>query len=533
MWLSEIIVLFILFIVISTRPAVISRIKSLFGLKYHGSGARLPPGPPFGCSLANARKNGARVWEEYAQWATESGPLMYVTYGRTSLLLISSAKIASDLLNKRSRIYSDRPSTIMFGELIGQDQTVFRTPLNASRFKIYRKLIADEIGGSGEQRYVKVMEEQRDEFLSMLKDNPEGFLTHIKTNAAAIILRVSYGYTIKDPSTDAFLAEIQEYVQALSSEGSFGKWLVDSYPLLKYLPTWFPGASFHTFAKEQRKRNERLVREPKEWVKEQMKKGTAEPSFVERMLRRLEHEEEGVGKREKGSGTMEELLGYAAAALYVGGADTTVAVVMSFFLLMTQYPTIQSRAQAEIDGWISSHDRLPTSADRLHLPYTFALVKETMRFPPVVPLGLPHRLTDDDIYEGMFIPKGTTVIGNIWAILHDSELYPDPMTFDPTRHLPQDIIGRPPQPDPLDYTFGFGRRARPGNQFAVTSLFITLSSLLAVFDILPPLDELGQVEEMNVGHGGGTVSHPQTFECRIVPREGWQAVLEGLSLRRE
>ena len=58
-------------------------------------------------------------------------------------------------------------------------------------------------------------------------------------------------------------------------------------------------------------------------MKEQMKKGTAEPSFVERMLRRLEHEKDiGTGEGENSSQDMEELIGYAAAALYVGGADT-------------------------------------------------------------------------------------------------------------------------------------------------------------------------------------------------------------------
>lgn len=56
----------------------------------------------------------------------------------------------------------------------------------------------------------------------------------------------------------------------------------------------------------------------------------------------------------------------------------TVSAIYSFFLAMTLHPDARSRAQAEIDA-VVGRDRLPTFADREHLPYTEALVQEVFR----------------------------------------------------------------------------------------------------------------------------------------------------------
>ena len=80
---------------------------------------------------------------------------------------------------------------------------------------------------------------------------------------------------------------------------------------------------------------------------------------------------------------------------------------------MALCPEVQRRAQADIDLEIA-HDRLPTLDDFDSLPYLRAIIKETLRWGPVAPLGLPHRVMQDDFYEGYFIPKGATIVGNVW-----------------------------------------------------------------------------------------------------------------------
>lgn len=68
-------------------------------------------------------------------------------------------------------------------------------------------------------------------------------------------------------------------------------------------------------------------------------------------------------------------------------------------------PDAQKRAQEEIDR-VVGRDRLPTYDDCESLPYTEAILREVLRWKPVSPIGVPHRVIDDDIYKGFLIPKG-------------------------------------------------------------------------------------------------------------------------------
>jgi len=113
-----------------------------------------------------------------------------------------------------------------------------------------------------------------------------------------------------------------------------------------------------------------------------------------------------------------------------------MTLVLQFFLAMMEYPEKMAKAQREIDS-VVGNDRLPTFTDRKNLPYVEALFNECFRYGASVPLctrflplglpgrpsypfwsALPHRLMEDDIYEGMFIPKGTLVFANIWCDYH-------------------------------------------------------------------------------------------------------------------
>ena len=60
--------------------------------------------------------------------------------------------------------------------------------------------------------------------------------------------------------------------------------------------------------------------------------------------------------------------------------------MQTFVLAMAMYPDVQKKAQAEIDAVIGC-DRLPDLDDLDSLPFIDAVVKETLRWQPVIPMG--------------------------------------------------------------------------------------------------------------------------------------------------
>lgn len=82
---------------------------------------------------------------------------------------------------------------------------------------------------------------------------------------------------------------------------------------------------------------------------------------------------------------------------------------MVFIVAMIMFPDIQKKAQKEIDCIIGG-GRLPQYSDQKSLPYIQAVVREVIRWKPIVPLGLAHANDEDDTYRGYYIPKGKCVI---------------------------------------------------------------------------------------------------------------------------
>lgn len=75
------------------------------------------------------------------------------------------------------------------------------------------------------------------------------------------------------------------------------------------------------------------------------------------------------------------------------------------FHALPRHPLVQKKAQEEIDR-VAGLDRLPDYSDQASLPYIEAIYREVMRWRPVLSLGIPRNVFEDDIYNGYFRPKG-------------------------------------------------------------------------------------------------------------------------------
>ncbi|KAG8930433.1 hypothetical protein FRC01_002765 [Tulasnella sp. 417] len=173
------------------------------------------------------------------------------------------------------------------------------------------------------------------------------------------------------------------------------------------------------------------------------------------------------------------------------GLETTEATMQSFVLAMILFPSIQKKAQAEIDRVIGPR-RLPTFKDQSDLPYLHAVILETLRWNPVLSNGLPHVSRKDDVYDGYFIPKGTSVIANAWGFSRNPKYYSNPSVFDPDRYLKQT-----PELDPREFVFGYGRRICPGKDLAFQNVWILAASLLWASDLVGAEDKLASLPDVD------------------------------------
>ncbi|KAG1358789.1 putative Flavonoid 3',5'-hydroxylase [Cocos nucifera] len=130
------------------------------------------------------------------------------------------------------------------------------------------------------------------------------------------------------------------------------------------------------------------------------------------------------------------------------------------------------------------------------LPYLQAICKEVLRMHPTTPLSLPHLCNQACQVDGFYIPKGTRLLVNIWAIGRDPDIWENPLEFNPDRFLSGkganiDLQGTDFELMP----FGAGRRTCVGKSLGILFVQYILGTLLHSFDWMIPDGKEVDMEE--------------------------------------
>ncbi|RDB17679.1 hypothetical protein Hypma_001255 [Hypsizygus marmoreus] len=468
--------------------------------------APLPPGPPGDPVLGHLRHIPQEHAElQFHEWGKIYGDVIHLDLLGRSLIILNGVQAAVDLLDKRSANYSDRPRFVVL-ELLGfVNHTISLMPYG-KRFQRHRRMMHEHLMPDRSERYRPIQLRKSRVLLQNLLTNEAEREQIILRFSTAIIMQVSFGHQVNSDD-DIYVKIAQESGDIVNNAGPSGSTPIDFFPFLQYFPTWFPGAYYAGYAREKRPGISRLHNFPFEQMQKDMAAGNAEPCF-------LSHHLEGLNRDgTKYPNTAEDIKG-AAGMLYFAATDTTASTLSTFFLAMTLYPECQMRAQKEIDVAIGP-ERLPDFSDLGSLPYIDCIVQETLRWLNAIPMGVPHRSMEDDIYNGMFIPKGSIIIANTRGMTLDERIYADPHIFNPSRYLPKPEGNGEPYPIG---PFGFGRRICPGRHLAQASIWMAAASILATMNISKAVGEDGKAITPKVDYSCGITSHPLPYQCRIQPR---------------
>ncbi|KAF7330077.1 Cytochrome P450 [Mycena kentingensis (nom. inval.)] len=515
----------------------------------------LPPGPPKWFLVGNLfNMPTARQYEVFTHWTrVYNSDILHLSVAGKSIIVLSSAAAAHELLEKRSGMYSDRPRMPMVRELMGWEEHSLGLMGYGPRWLLHRKVLQTAFNKGAIPTYNPSLSSLTERLLRDLLRDPAAFMDHFKKMSGALVMLLVYGLDVNS-AADPYIHANEAALEGIITAGVAGRYLVDAIPVLKYIPEWFPGAGFKRQARIWREATKHAVEAPFAETCRRME--SSNPSSSRSLVVNLTSiQAEGTCNPCFVSSALEdpsptdlaqiEIVKNSAGSVYTASVDTLRSALSTFVLAMLAYPEVQHRTYAEISRFLQTQEegeelifRLPRPEDELGLPYIGAVVKEVLRWRNITPLGsprprcdspaegltrpaIPHCVSEEDVYRGYRIPKGAVVLGNVWAILHDETVYSNPDAFNPDRFL-----GDTPEPDP-DAAFGFGRRACPGQHLAKSIIFLSIARILAVFEIHKAIDaEDGVVVvEPSGAYSDGLSVSPLPFKCAFQLRS--EEVLEG------
>lgn len=476
---------------------------------------KLPPGPEPIFFVGNVSQiPPIHSWLKFKEWSDKYGPIFRFSVFGVHHYVVSTEKIANELLRDRGANYSSREQLPAAAVLLGGSEVPLFLPVEPGNAKTKtwkngRKFLHTAIGPNAVTAYFSIHDLESLLLISALIKEPEKYERWYERYAAGVVFRLTYGKAV-DSGQEPYLVEALRTLRVTEHAASPGAYLVDVFPSMMMLPVWI--APWKSYLLKEGKAATKHFVGLRDEVRKEMAAGRTTDSFATKLLEN--QEETGLNDIEGA---------FLLGTLYGAGAGTTSATLISYTLAMVLHPQWQRKVQDEVD---KIGDRLPNFDDLPNLPTVRAAVKETLRWRPVTAGGIPHKSVKDDVYDGYFIPAGTNIHPNLWAIHRDEVLYPDPETFNPARWLAPEF---PTYQEPLtkfpnlqNYSaFGFGRRICPGQYLAERSLYIVAARLAWAVEFNKRRGSDGKaIEVSDWDYTSGFNTQPRAFAFDLKARDG-------------
>ncbi|KAK9277633.1 hypothetical protein L1049_007179 [Liquidambar formosana] len=432
---------------------------------------KLLPGPiPFPI-VGNLFELGSNPHKSLAQLAKTHGPIMSLRLGHITTIVISSATMAREVLQKHDLSFSNRFVPDALRAQKHNQVSVAWLPVS-TQWRNLRKICNSHIFTSRKLdaneslRRCKVQDllrnvQERCQAGEAINIGQAAFTTVLNLLSNTIL---SVDFT--DPNSDG-AREFMEVVLSIMEEAGKPNF-VDYFPVLRKMdPQGIRRrltAHFETII--------RLF----DGIIEQRLQLRKEHGFLisNDMLDTL------LSICEDNSGEIDRThLKHLLLDLFAAGTDTSSSTLEWAMAEVLRNPETLMKAKVELQQTIGKGNPLQ-EADIARLPYLQAIVKETFRLHPAIPFLLPRKVEADIELWGYEIPKGAQVLVNAWAIGRDPSTWTNPNSFVPERFLGSDINvkGRDFELIP----FGAGRRICPGLPMAIRMVHLMLGSLIHSFD---------------------------------------------------
>ncbi|KAL3716258.1 hypothetical protein ACJRO7_007941 [Eucalyptus globulus] len=434
---------------------------------------KLPPGPPPLPVIGNLHQLGNLPHRRLHSLAKSYGPIMFLRLGNKPTVVVSSPEAAELVLKTYDGIFSSRPSVDALRHLsYGNKGMAFAE--SGAYWRGMRKLCTLQL----------LSPAKVESFAPMRREELGRVVRRVRAAAAAheaVDVSAEVGQLIGDLACRMILGcstrdkfNLKPGIhEALNLAGAFN--LADYVPLLGALDLQGITRRAKAVNRVVDKVLEDIIREHEEDTT-----GKYEGDFIDALLAGMGHPINGSPQDEPVHVLGRTNIKALALDMIAASYESSSAAIEWAMSELIRHPHALKRLQRELEAAVGL-GRTVEEADLPKLNYMDMVVKESFRLYPPGPLLIPHESTEGIEMGGYYIPKGTRVIVNAWALGRDADTWAeDPEEFRPERFANSgvDVKGRDFQLIP----FGSGRRGCPGMHLGLVNVRLVLAQLVHCFD---------------------------------------------------
>ncbi|XP_027120747.1 tabersonine 16-hydroxylase 2-like [Coffea arabica] len=435
---------------------------------------KLPPGPKPLPIIGNIHQLfGSQLHLMLRDLAGRYGPLMHLKLGEISTIIVTSPEMAKEIYKTNDMLFASRPNHHVAFNIISYGFTDLVLAPYGNHWRQLRKICTVELLSRNRVQAFKSIREE--EVFNLIKSihSQKGSIINISKS----LFSLSYGITgciafgKKDRNTEKYI-QLTEEISKLTSGFS----LADMYPSVKLLQV----LSITRYKKE-------IVHKQVDEIVENILKDHKEKLLKEANQASTEETKETIVdvllKIQKRGDFDPELTDTIIKAvifdIFTAGSETWSTTMEWAISEIIRNPVVMERAQDEVRNVFDEKGNVDESS--LHeLKYLGAIIKETLRIHPSVPLLLPRECSEQCEINGYQIPAKSRVLVNAWAIGRDPMYWVDAEKFNPDRFLDSEVDYKGNNYEYIP--FGSGRRICPGISYAQANIELLLAQLLFHFD---------------------------------------------------
>ncbi|EXC29954.1 Cytochrome P450 93A1 [Morus notabilis] len=449
----------------------------------------LPPGPRGLPLVGYLPFLSPYLYEDFSKLATVYGPIFKFWMGNKLGVVVTSAPLVKEVVRDQDVVFANRGfSTCGYVATHGGHDIAFAP--YGPEWKKLRKIFVREMsnntvlaGNLSSLRREEVKKSIRQIYKDMI-DTP----VDIRSLAFQMAINSVISMTISASEGDNAIINVVEFQKAVEELLA----LIGKLNVSDVLPA-IARFDIQGIEKDTRKITlaieaifDYAIAKRNENAKNHEAKEIMRKDFLQVLLE-LHHEHED--HTSETSISMPEIKALLMDAL-LGATDTTTTVVEWTMTEILKHPEIMSKVQEELTQIVG----LNNNVEEVHLSklnYLNAVVKETFRLHPPLPLLVPRCPSQSAIVGGYLIPKGCTVFLNVWAIQRDPSVWENPLEFQPERFLMTNAehqLNHNFSGNNFSYfPFGAGRRICAGVSLGEKMLMLMLASMLHSFEWKLPL----------------------------------------------